>query len=122
MWGLAELSPRSKTIKKLQSLNMPQDYKPYKNKRLDGRFKIMPKDRPKVIAKYKELKSLKKTGEYFGISKSLVGIITNPIRAKQVKDRIKLHWQDYYDTDYHTKAIKKFRDKKRRLKLNYNKT
>lgn len=63
---------------------------------LDRRRKLTEQDREKI-------RELYATGKYghrplakmFHVSRSLIGIVVNPDRAKRVKDRFKAHWKDY---------------------------
>lgn len=99
-----------------------QEFKTYKNKKLDGRFKITPDQYPEVIALHKELKSSRKVAEIFGVDKKIILYIINPEYKKRdaLRQKNQQHWKIYYDREYHTKAIRKYRAKKRSLNLQFN--
>lgn len=64
----------------------------------DGRFKIHPRDHKKVRAMYKKLKSTRKTGAFFGVTKGTISNIVNPeqYKAKQLKRYAKKPWLEEY--------------------------
>jgi len=99
-----------------------QEFKPYKNKKLDGRFKIMPEQYPEVIALHKELKSSRNVPKIFGVNKKIILFIVNHEYKKrdQLRQKNQQHWKMYYDRESHTKAIRKYRAKKRSLNLQFN--
>jgi len=99
---------------------MPQDFIKYTDKKLDGRFKILPEEYPIIKAKYRELRSSRKLAKEYGVDKGTILKIVNPAFLERQEKYNKGRWLIYYDKDYHTKAIKKFRDKKRKLKLVIN--
>ncbi len=99
---------------------MPQGYIKYTNKKQDGRLKILPEEYPIIQAKYRELKSSRKLAKEYGVDKGTILKIVNPAVAKRIIKYQKGRWIFYYDKSEHTKAMKKYRDKKRKLKLTIN--
>ena len=98
---------------------MPQDFKKYEREELDGRVKI-PKNKHELVRSvYKELKSQRKTAIYFNVSRRLIMFILYPERYEAFKSQRKEKkvWLDYYDREKYTKAIQKYRNKKRRLRI-----
>lgn len=96
---------------------MPQEIKKYEDKSLDGRYKILPKQYPEVRAKYQELKSSRKVAEIYGVTKKIILFIVKPEikardRQRRIRDKV---WLQNYDRIEHTKAIAKYRDKKKEL-------
>ena len=86
---------------------MPQAFKKYKNKKNDGRYKILPEQYPEVIALYKSLKSSRKVAKLFGVTKSIILFIVNPEqkerdRQRKIRDK---DWLYHYNKDYHTKDL-----------------
>lgn len=85
-------------------------------KKYDRRRKLTPSD-------YQDIKSLYKLGtlsQYeiarkFNISRSMVQVIVNPERKKQIKQRNKEHWRDYYNTRNHNKTVANYRKYKDKL-------
>lgn len=85
-------------------------------KKYDRRRKLTPSD-------YQDIKSLYKLGtlsQYeiarkFNISRSMVQVIVNTERKKQIKQRNKEHWRDYYNTRNHNKAVDNYRKYKDKL-------
>lgn len=100
---------------------MPLDYKPYINKKLDGRIKITSDQYNEVKADYKRLKSYRKTAKLYGVSKKIIQFIIKPETKKRDEARRKRGkvWLKYYDKDKHTLAIRKYRAKKRKHNLQY---
>ena len=96
---------------------MPQDYIKYKNKKLDGRFKILPDQYPEIIAKYKIIKSIRKLAKEYEVDKGTILMIVNPQYKKRHQQYQQGRWKFYYDRKKHANYIKKYRDKKRKLKL-----
>ena len=84
---------------------------------MDARFKIYPDQYPAVKLRYKELKSLRKVGKEYGVNKRTISVIVNPAALEVLKKYRKGRWIIYYDKEKHRKSTKKFRDKKRKLKL-----
>ena len=99
---------------------MAQDYKSYNKTELDGRIKILPEQYNEVKARYKQLKSSRKLAKEYGVDK---GTILN-IVSERCKERLKRYnkgrWKIYYDKEKRKKDMKKYRDKKRRLGLTFN--
>ena len=96
---------------------MPQEFKKYEDKSLDGRFKILPHQYPEVRAKYAELKSSRKVAEIYGVTKNIILFIVNPdYKAKDRQHKIDNKvWLRYYDRIEHNEAIAKYREKKKDL-------
>ena len=95
---------------------MPQEFKKYKNKQLDGRFKITPDKYTEVIALYKELKSSRKVAKIYNVDKKIILFIVNTNYKEQDRQRrinAKV-WLKYYDKDKHSKAMQKYRTKKKK--------
>ena len=64
----------------------------------DRRRKLTEVQKEKIREIYKEGEySQRQLAEKYGVSKSLIGIIVNPKRAKKVQERIKSHWKEYSD-------------------------
>ena len=101
---------------------MPQAFKPYKNKRNDGRIKILPSQHPEVRAKYKSLKSLRATARHYKVSHKLIFLIVHPERYAEYlrKRREEQAHHRYYDKTTHTQAMNKYRAKKKKHNLQYN--
>ncbi|MCK4686582.1 MAG: hypothetical protein KAT66_00470 [Candidatus Lokiarchaeota archaeon] len=99
-----------------------QEFKPYKNKKMDGRFKIIPEQYPEVIALHKKLKSSRKVAKIFRVDKKIILFIINPEYKKRdaLRQKNQQHWKMYYNKEYHTKAIRKYRAKKRKFNLQFN--
>ena len=51
----------------------------------------------------------------FGVTHSMIGILVNPKRAAQVKQRISDNWRANYDKDEHRKSMRKTRKYKQEL-------
>lgn len=54
----------------------------------------------------------------YGVSRTLIGIILNPERARKVKERFKEHWREYYlrhGKQHHSEAVRNTRNYKYRL-------
>jgi len=96
---------------------MPQTFIKYTNKKMDARFKIYPDQYPAVKLRYKQLKSLRKVGKEYGVDKKIISFIVNPSALERQKKYNKGRWSIYYEKEKHRQSIKKFRDKKRKLKL-----
>ena len=98
---------------------MPQRPLPYKNKKDDLRYKVMPEDYPRIIENYYELKSYAKTALRWGISKKRVIQIVRPDIYEKDKRAYKERRLDgrYYKKEKHRLAIRKHRARKRELNL-----
>jgi len=69
------------------------NFQSYKDKRLDGRFKILPKQYPEVRAKYKALKSSRKVAKLYvyGVDKKIIlFIVDNGFKKRDKKRREEL--------------------------------
>jgi hypothetical protein len=101
---------------------MAQSFKKYTNKKQDGRVKLPPEKHNEVREFYAICKSQRKTAFEFGVSRRLVQFILNPtsLQAMQEKNRKEQHWKTYYNKEYHTAAIAKYRQKKKALGLSFN--
>lgn len=101
---------------------MAQSYKKYTNKKQDGRVKLLPEKHNEVREFYSICKSQRKIAVEFGVSRRLVQFILDPLSLKsmQEKNRKEQHWKTYYDKEYHTAAIAKYRQKKKSLGLSFN--
>ncbi len=100
---------------------MPQDYKKYERKEQDNRYKILPSERPEVIALYNEMKSLRKVAKELGVNKTTIQIIVNPATQERMKKYSKNRWRIYYDKAKHKNYMKKYRKKKRKMGLAFEK-
>lgn len=99
---------------------MPQTGQAYpKDSLQDARRKILKAQYPQVLADYKELKSLQKTADLWGVSKQTILHIVNPNSLKAHKEYIKQvkAWQHYYNKEKHTLAVAKYRARKRAFGL-----
>ena len=98
---------------------MPQDFKKYASPSQDGRRKLLRSQHADVRAHYVLSQSQRKTAKHFEVSRRLIVFILHPerLQAMQDKHREEEHWKTFYDKEEHTKAIKKYRDKKRSLGL-----
>lgn len=96
---------------------MPKIYPKYTNPDHDARRKIHPNQHPQIIATYRELGSLQRTADHFGISKRLVHIIVSPEAKRTIQNYQKKNqaWLKYYKKDKHTIAMRKYREKKKKL-------
>lgn len=96
---------------------MSHEYKPYKNKAQDARYKIIPKKYPKVRALYGKIKSARKVAKIFGVDKKIILFIVNPEYKRRCEKKITENkkWLQYYNKDKHTLAVRKYRLKKRAL-------
>jgi len=101
---------------------MVKEFRKYTNKKLDGRFKITPDMYPKVKAKYKELKSSRKTAECYNVTKNVILRIVDPsFKERESKQRIRDKvWLRYHDTRKRKLYMRKYRNKKRVLNHQYN--
>jgi len=101
----------------------PQAYKKYTTFKQDGRRKLIEGDKDIINIMSKNLKySQRKIAGLFGVSRRLIQFALFPERYQlQLKNRreMKVHL-DYYNRERHTQAIKKYRDKKRAIGLQYN--
>jgi len=93
---------------------MPQKYLPYNKSNLDGRIKILPSEYKKVKTLYRELKSLRAVGKIYKVDKKTISLIVNPKVKEKQKEYNKGRWAIYYDSEKHSRAIKKYRTKKRK--------
>jgi hypothetical protein len=96
---------------------MSQEFRRYEHPRLDGRVKLLPSQYPRVRVLYKKIGSLSKVAALFGVTKNTILFIVNPEykerdRLRKIEDKV---WLKYYNRQKHTKAIHKYRDKKREL-------
>jgi hypothetical protein len=99
-----------------------QREKKYEKPLQDGRRKIDPALHNEIIEKKKTMTSPQLAREY-GVSVSLIKLIVYPQRQKAMRERNKLKWKEYslhYGKKYHAEAIKKYRAKKRKLKMTFN--
>ena len=98
---------------------MPQGYKSYDNPLDDRRRKIHPDHHAEIRALYAEGMSQRKLAKLYGVSRTLIQLIVNPVRAARVRQRIKDHWQEYSDRQDLTDATRRLRKRKRELGLTY---
>lgn len=97
---------------------MPQDYLKYEDEMQDGRRKLSEEQRL-------EIKKLYATGNWswrtlakkYEVNKGTIGLIVSKVRLATFRAYSKGRWKIYYDKGEHNKAIKKYRDKKRKLGL-----
>ena len=102
---------------------MPTQYKKYTDEKQDGRRKLLTEQHEAVRKYYFQVKSQRATASYFGVSRRLIIFILYPERLKALAEKQKAdkHWAKYYDRAEHTKAIRKYRNKKQLAGLTYNK-
>lgn len=98
---------------------MPSDFVAYEDKMQDGRQKLDPALHPKIRALYKTVKSQRKLAEMFGVSRRLIVFILFPERLERLQKHNKEieHWKLYYSTEERKLAMRKYRAKKRLLKI-----
>jgi len=76
----------------------------------DRRIKLTQEQKAEIIAKYKTGEfSQRELAEEYGVSRSLIGLITNPERMDKVKQRMKEHWRDYSFKEKRRVAMKNTR-------------
>ena len=90
------------------------------NEELDRRVKLTAEDKEEIIALYKNGKgglSQRGLARRYGVSRSLIQIIVNPERTRQVKETFKKNQKDgrYYDREKHTEQMRQHRDYKKEL-------
>jgi hypothetical protein len=96
---------------------------PYTEPMQDGRRKIHPSQHATIRKLHRQGVSQRSLARQFKVSRRLIVFILHPERYKErLTARIaqKVHLQ-YYNKDKHTAAIKKYRNKKRKLNLLINK-
>lgn len=96
------------------------DRTPINNEELDRRVKLTAEDKEEIIALYKGGKgglSQRGLARRYGVSRSLIQIIVNPERARQVKENFKRNQKDgrYYDRKKHTEQMREHRQYKKEL-------
>jgi hypothetical protein len=96
---------------------MPQNFRKYSEPELDGRFKIVPSQYPRVRMLYKKIGSSRKVAALFGVTKNIILFIVNPDykerdRKRKIEEKV---WLKYYNRQEHTAAIQQYRAKKREL-------
>jgi transposase-like protein len=97
---------------------MPQDYLKYENEMQDGRRKLSDEQRIDIRKEYAQGNtSWLKLAKKYGVNKGTIGLIVSEVRQRTFKEYNKGRWKIYYDKGVHNKAIKKYRDKKRKLGL-----
>lgn len=86
-------------------------------KSLDRRIHLTDEQRADIRARYKRGEAIRAIArDYAGIcSRSLIQLLVNPDRAKQVQERGRQHWREYHDAERHTKAIRELRRYKKQL-------
>ena len=94
-----------------------QQFRKYRNKKLDGRYKIFPHQYPRVRFLYKKIGSSRKVATIFGVTKNIILLICNPDykkrdRQRKIKNKA---WLRYYNRKEHTRAIARYRSKKKLL-------
>lgn len=96
---------------------MSGQFPKYKDWREDGRVKLPKSLYPAVIADYARLKSSRAVGKIYGVNKKIILFIVNPeLKARDSqRQKEQQHWKIYYKKEYHTRAIRKYRAKKRTL-------
>jgi len=100
---------------------MPQDYKKYKNGMQDGRRKISNEQREQIRKLYAAGDwSWRTLAKKYEVNKGTIGLIVSKQRLATFRAYCKGKWKIYYDKDEHRKAMKKYRDKKRKLGLAFN--
>lgn len=97
---------------------MPQNFKRYDNHKLDGRVKLNPNLHDEIRQKYASGNhSWQSLANDYGVSKKLIGLIVNEQMAERQHEYIKGRWTIYYSKEKQRVAMKKYRDKKRKLKI-----
>ena len=82
----------------------------------DRRVKLSSNQKIEIREKYETgLYSLNKLAKEYEVSKKTVLLIVNDESKKKNDQRIKEHWQEYYDKDKHTRAVRNLRNYKREL-------
>lgn len=85
----------------------------------DRRRRLTESQREEIREEYRKGDiGLQRLAKRYGVSKSLVGIIVNPERARKVSERFKAHWRDYakkYGKAAHSKAVCNTRNYKYQL-------
>ena len=94
-------------------------YQAYTNPLHDGRRKLLPSQYEEVRQTYQQLKSFQKTADHYQVSKRLITFIVNPNSLKTLKEHNRKieHWKKYYNKEQHTIAMRKYREKKKQLKI-----
>lgn len=95
---------------------------PYKSESLklgvyDRRVKLSAEDKALIKKDYESgMFSQRQLAYKWGVSRSLIQIITNKERARKVKERTKEHWKEYKQTkEEHAKSMQKLRKYKQEL-------
>lgn len=85
----------------------------------DRRVSLTQSQKKEIIELYdKGDVSHRELARMYGVSKTLIGLILNPERARKVKERFKEHWREYYlrhGRQYHSEAVRNTRNYKYRL-------
>ena len=94
--------------KKLDRFKVGEEY--------DRRRKLTQEQKEQILEIYKQGGiTMTDLGKQFGVTRHTRAIIVKPERAKAVAERVKERWQDYYDTEKHSKEMQKHRQYKRKL-------
>lgn len=91
---------------------------PYINPLDDGRRKLTDDQKEEIRNLYVPNQvSLRVLAKKFGVNKSTIHMIVNESVKKANDERIRNHWRDYYTKEGRVIAMRKYREKKRRLGL-----
>lgn len=98
---------------------MPQKELKFKNKKDDGRYKILPKEYDNVKKLYKKPTSIHSLSRIYKVDRGTIKNIIFPEKyKKQLEDYKKQkHSIKYYNKQTHTLAMRKTRLKKRKMNL-----
>jgi len=94
-----------------------KEYKSYANPMQDGRRKINPELYDEIKYKYARVKSLRKVAKEYGVTKNIISFIVNPRQLERYREYCKGRWRLYKDAEEHKLAMRKYRSKKRKLKI-----
>lgn len=95
---------------------MSQSFPKYKDEMMDGRRKITSEQVEEIKRKRIGGATSVQLAREYGVSKHLVLYYTSDVVRKRIKQHAKDSWRDYYDKDQHAEAMKRYRDKKKKLK------
>ena len=99
---------------------MSKSYKAYTQEKQDGRRKISTLEHAKIQNLYKaQNKSMRYIARMYGVDRRLIQFIVYPERLKKLVQHNKdiQHHKKYYSRESHKLAMRKYRAKKRLLKI-----
>ncbi len=97
---------------------MPQNFRAYALPEQDGRRKLSEEQKQEIRAKYKpRVYSFGMLAKEYGVNKRTIFFVVNPHKLVDFQRSRKGSWINYYDKEQHRLAVKKYRDKKRALKI-----